>query len=245
MNQSDNTKTKLSGQGYAVGLYSVGFTVILGLVSMAACKPSIEKIYENSFDLRAARELDSMGDGAAANYYLARALREPVARVEGYAFHKRIAARKSQAAECIATKRTDLAINQYPRIRHKHLFQLGVCLEAAGDFEKALNSYNLSENSGSMQPQLYLRRGLLYEKLGRLKEATSDIQKAIELNPEYPPSQCINATYQLRHGTDLWTGKALGMLRQRHSICAEIIEDLQKHREGYGKVVTLGGQPHG
>ena len=203
---------------------------IVLLACLAACNPSVEKIYENSFELRAARELDAIGDTAGARYYLGRAVRDVQARGEAYNFLTKMAERKAKSGECIDAKKTDLAINQYPRIRHKHLFQLAVCFEAAGDTAKALNSYNLSENAGSKQPQLYIRRALLEERRGGKTLAKKDFLRAVELNAEYPPAQLSYALFLIRNGESVGLGKIIGMMQQRKPLYAEIITDAEKHQ---------------
>lgn len=222
--------------------YTTIFTVTTFL--FIACKPSVEKIYENSFELRAARELDAVGDTTSARYYLSRALRDVQARPEAYNFLDRIAQRKVNSVECIESKKTDLTINQYPRIRHKHLFQLAVCLESTGDTAKALNSYNLSENAGSKQPQLYIRRALLEERLGGTTLAKRDFLRAVELNAEYPPAQLSHALYLIRTGESVGLGKIIGLLRHRKPFYAEIIEDAEKNRGGYTKAAERLPEAH-
>lgn len=209
---------------------------------VSACNPSVEKVYENSFELRAARELDAIGDTAGARYYLSRALLDVQARPEAYNFLNKMAERKEKSAECIETKKTDLTINQYPRIRHKHLFQLAVCLEAAGDTAKALNSYNLSENAGSKQPQLYIRRALLEERRGGKALAQKDFLRAVEFNAEYPPAQLSYALFLIRNGDPVGLGKITGMMQQRKPFYAEIIADAEKHHEAMVKAIALQGE---
>lgn len=215
------------------------FRIFLSLtILVSACNPSVEKIYEHSFELRAARELDAIGDTAGARYYLSRALLDAAARTEAYNFLHKMAERKEKAGECIDQKKTDLAINQYPRIRHKHLFQLAVCFEASGDTARALNSYNLSENAGSKQPQLYLRRALLEERRGGKTLAQKDLLRAVELNAEYPPAQLSYALFLIRSGESVGLGKITGMLQQRKPLYAEIIADAEKHREAMVKAIA-------
>lgn len=209
------------------------------LLMPTACKPAVEKIYENSFELRAARELEAIGDTTGARYYLSRALRDVQARDEAYNFLNKMAERKDKSGECIDAKKTDLAINQYPRIRHKHLFQLAVCFEAAGDTAKALNSYNLSENAGSKQPQLYIRRALLEERRGGKLLARKDFQRAVELNAEYPPAQLSYALFLIRNGESVGLGKITGMMQHRKPFYAEIIADAERNREGMVKAIAL------
>lgn len=219
------------------------FRIFLCLTILAsACNPSVEKIYENSFALRAARELDAIGDTAGARYYLGRALLDVQARPEAYNFLHKMAERKEKSAECIEAKKTDLAINQYPRIRHKHLFQLAVCLEAAGDTAKALNSYNLSENAGSKQPQLYIRRALLEERRGGKTLAQKDFLRAVEFNAEYPPAQLSYALFLIRNGESVGLGKITGMMQQRKPFYAEIIADAEKHRDAMVKAIASQGE---
>lgn len=215
------------------------FIVIVGIaVFVNACNPSVEKVYENSFELRAARELDAIGDTAGARYYLTRALRDAQARPEAYNFLNKMAERKDKSGECIEAKKTDLTINQYPRIRHKHLFQMAVCLEAAGDTAKALNAYNLSENAGSKQPQLYIRRALLEERRGGKALARKDFERAVELNAEYPPAQLSFALFLIRNGETVGLGKIIGMMQQRKPLYAEIIADAEKNRAEMVKAIA-------
>lgn len=199
---------------------------LIGLV--AACNPPVEKIYEKSFPLRAARELDAIGDTGSARYYLDRALEEQQSRAEALNFLSKIVERKTHSADCIESKKTDLTINQYPRIRHKHLFQLAVCLEAAGETAKALNSYNLSENAGSKQPQLYIRRALLEERVGDKTAARRDFMRATELNAGYMPGQLAYALFLIRGGEG--AGKIKDLLRKGKPAYADIVEDAEKDR---------------
>ena len=211
-------------------------TFFLFAIFLIGCKPDAESAYENSFVLRAARELDAIGDDTGARYYLERALADTEAKMEAKAFLAKIAERRVRAPYCIEEKKTDLIINQYPRIRHKHLFQMAVCLEAGGDHQKALGMYNLSENSGGKQPQLYLRRGFLKEKLGDREGAGTDFRKAVALNAEYPPAQMALALFELRTGLGN-APKTLDLIRSRKPLYAEIIEDMQKNYIKEGKYV--------
>ncbi len=206
------------------------------IFSFSACKPAVEKVYESSFNLRAARELDSMGDVNGARYYLGRAQAEINARTEADDFLRRIAARKTKAGVCIDDKKTDLEINQYPRIRHKHYFQLGVCLESAGETDKALKSYKLSESAGSRQPQLYIRRGLLLEKTGDVAAAATDFARAVDLNPEYPPAQLSQALFFVRNGRGVDAGKIAAAIQTKKPAYAAIILDLSHDSETFAKV---------
>lgn len=202
------------------------------VLTILACNPPVEKVYEKSFALRAARELDAIGDTGSARHYLARAAEEPGARAEAKNFLAKIAERKTHSVDCIESKKTDLIINQYPRIRHKHLFQLAVCLETAGETAKALNSYNLSENAGSKQPQLYIRRALLEEKLGDMTAARKDYIRATELNQGYQPGQLAYAMFQVRSGETGGLAKTISILRNEKPAYADIAEDAAKNRPG-------------
>ncbi len=205
------------------------------IFSLLACKPAVEKIYESSFNLRAARELDSTGDSSGARYYLNRAKSEVNARAEADDFLRRIGERKTKAGGCIDDKKTDLEINQYPRIRHKHFFQLAVCLESAGETDRALKSYKLSENAGSKQPQLYIRRALLNERLGDGVAAAHDFNHAVELNAEYPPAQLSQALFLARTGRGEEAEKIATTLQAKKHFYAEIIRDVLKDRENFAK----------
>ncbi|AFM12752.1 Tetratricopeptide TPR_1 repeat-containing protein [Turneriella parva DSM 21527] len=158
------------------------------LLLLSACKPASEKAYEQNFSLRAARELDSTGNTELARYYLERARQDPAAHTEAENFSRRITERKLRTQDCLESKKTDLTINQYPRIRHKHLFQMGVCFEEAGDTARALKFYEMAENAASMQPQLFLRRALLHSRTGNNPAAAADFERAVSLNREYPPA---------------------------------------------------------
>lgn len=205
-------------------------TLIVSLI-LIGCKPPVEKVYEGSFALRAARELDSTGDAIGARFYLRRAVLEPESRSEAESFLRRTRERKVKASSCIDDKRTDLEINQYPRIRHKHFFQLAVCLESAGESDKALKAYKLSENAGSRQPQLYIRRALLREKIGDRAAAGEDFARAVQLNAEYPPALLAHALHFLRTN-QTEAARAIGAkLASSKPFYADIIQDALKDRE--------------
>ena len=141
------------------------------------------------------------------------------------AYLRRIQERKMKAPFCIDDKKTDLAINQYPRIRHKHLFQLGLCNETLGENRKALQFYNLSAQAESKQPQLYVRRGLLRERLQDKTGAEEDFIKAVVLNPDYPPAVLHLALFQMRQGkTD--QAIAIQKLETIRPVYAEILRDV-------------------
>ena len=157
------------------------------------------------------------------------------ARAEADDFLRRIGERKTKAGGCIDDKKTDLEINQYPRIRHKHFFQLAVCLESAGETDRALKSYKLSENAGSKQPQLYIRRALLNERLGDGVAAAHDFNHAVELNAEYPPAQLSQALFLARTGRGEEAEKIATTLQAKKHFYAEIIRDVLKDRENFAK----------
>lgn len=213
------------------------------LLMPTACKPAVEKVYESSFNLRAARELDSTGDTVGARYYLGRAQTEANARSEADNFMRRIGERKTKAAGCIDDKKTDLEINQYPRIRHKHFFQLAVCLESAGETDKALKAYKLSENTGSRQPQLYIRRALLQERLGDRAAAAQDFARAVQLNAEYPPAQLSQALFFARTARGDEAEKIAVALQAKKPFYAEIIRDAVKDQANFARAwpVSLSG----
>lgn len=217
------------------------------LIAMAStwCNPPVEKVYENSFPLRAARELDAIGDTGSARYYLGRAVQEPQSRAEAYNFLGKITERKANSVDCIESKKTDLTINQYPRIRHKHLFQLAVCLESAGETAKALNSYNLSENAGSKQPQLYIRRALLEEKLGDKAAARKDFMRATELNAGYMPGQLAYALFLIRNSDSAGPGKITEILRKGKPAYADIVEDAEKNKPDMIRAFTAQEEKRG
>lgn len=206
--------------------------IILPIVLLASCKPDSEKIYERNFALRAARELESIGDETGARRYLDRALTDSAARGEAQAFINRIAERRVRAPYCVEEKKTDLAINQYPGVRHKHLFQMAVCLEAAGDDTKALGTYNLAETSGGKQPQLYIRRAYLNERRGAITDAARDLNRAVALNAGYPPAQLALALFEIRQGRPENADVAQRVLADKKPFYAEIIADARGAHAG-------------
>lgn len=206
---------------------------------LLACRPGIEQVYEKSFELRAARELAAIGDVTGARYYLKRALTDAAASTEANRFLAQMSERHEASLDCVAAKRADLAINQYPRVRHKNLFQLAVCLEGAGEETRALATYNLSENAGSTQPQLYLRRGFLKERLGDIPGAKLDFERAIKLNAGYFPAELGYAMFLLRSG-ETASGRKIAK-----PFYAEIIADAEKNRgilknDATGRTVSYG-----
>lgn len=210
-------------------------TMLLLLGFLSACRPALEIVYDHSFELRAARELDAIGDSVGARYYLKRALTDTAARDEAYRFLGRMSARKEGSLDCVAAKRADLAINQYPRVRHKNLFQLAVCLEGAGENTKALATYDLSESAGSKQPQLYVRRAFLKERLADKAGAKRDLERALELNAEYLPAELGYGLFLIRNGEYVGLGKVTDLLHYRKPFYAEILTDAEKHRTGLVK----------
>lgn len=212
------------------------------LIFCVTCAPPSEKAYEKSFALRAARELDSIGDDETALYYLARAKGEAVAKDEAENFLRLLAERKTRASGCIEDKKADLAINQYPRIRHKHLFQMGLCLEALDDTKRALNFYNLSEAASSKQPQLFIRRALLEERLGDITAAARDFARALSLNPQYPPALLSQILFHIRRGNMADAEALLKSLAATKTAYAEIANDVRAHR---AEVVAVWGKAHG
>lgn len=203
------------------------------LIIFAACKPPVERTYEQSFALRAARELDSAGDTTGARYYLQRAMQETAARDEARNFLNRIAGRAARAGDCIDEKKTDLEINRYPRIRHKHLFQLGMCLEAANEPAKALNFYNLSAVAGSKQPQLYIRRAFLKERLGDANGMRADLALAVSLNADYLPAVLHQMLAMPGTGKATIDEALLARFRATRPAYAEIIADAVFHQDEF------------
>lgn len=201
------------------------------LLFFTACKPASEKAYEQSFALRAARDVDSAGNTAMARYYLRRALADPGVRAEAENFSRRIGERKLRTDDCLEAKKTDLAINQYPRIRHKHLFQMGVCLEEAGETTRALKVYDMAERAGSAQPQLYIRRALLHLKSGSKHAATADFERAVALNKAYPPAVLNLALHRVTTGDSAEAESLLAQLKTVRPNYAEIITDALQHQK--------------
>jgi len=212
----------------------VSFTFFL-----LACRPGIEQVYEKSFELRAARELAAIGDTTGARYYLKRALGDAAARSEANRFLAQLSDRREASLDCVAAKRADLAINQYPRVRHKNLFQLAVCLEGAGEETRALATYNLSENAGSTQPQLYLRRGFLKERLGDTQGSKLDFERAIKLNAGYFPAELGYAMFLLR------SGETAPGRKMEKPFYAEIVADAGKNRDALKNDAAIRTVSHG
>lgn len=212
------------------------------LLFVTACKPATEKAYEQSFALRAARDIDSAGNTEFALYYITRAQQEPVAAAEAANFRRRIDERKLRTNDCLEAKKTDLAINQYPRIRHKHLFQMGVCFEEAGDPVRALKFYEMAENANSKQPQLYIRRALLRYRLGNNSGAAADLERAVSLNREYPPALLNLVLYRIAANEATAAKSLLAELKSLKPGYAEIAEDALAHQQ---EIVDFFKRHHG
>ncbi len=209
--------------------------LLFAALVLTVCKPATEKAYEQSFALRAARDVDSAGNTTMARYYLQRAMAEPAARAEAENFLRRIEERRLRTEDCVEAKKTDLAINQYPRIRHKHLFQMGVCLEEAGDMARALKFYGMAERANSAQPQLFIRRALLYFALGDTAAAGADLERAIALNAEYPPALLNLALYRVATGDKAGAETLFGKLRNMKQDYALIVKDALEHQDAFAR----------
>lgn len=205
--------------------------LLMTALLLVACKPETEKAYEQSFALRAARDIDSAGNTEFARYYLARAQQEPAASAEAENFGRRLDERRLRTEECVEAKKTDLVINQYPRIRHKHLFQMGICLEEAGDLARALKFYEMAENANSKQPQLYIRRALLRYRTGDTARAAADFERAVALNKEYPPALLNLVLYRVATGQIAAAQTLLPELKSLKPTYAAIAEDALLHQK--------------
>ena len=53
--------------------------------------------------------------------------------------------------------------------------------------EADLNKFDQRLNTSPFEPRLYINRGMMYFKLGRLKDSLKDFNKAEELNPQLTP----------------------------------------------------------
>ncbi|MBV6493396.1 MAG: hypothetical protein LDLANPLL_01412 [Turneriella sp.] len=211
--------------------FSAAALILLAL--LVACQPKSERAYQKSFELRAAREVYTAGDAASARYYLSRVSEDRIVKEEATAFLHRVNERKERAEECVGDKKADLEINRYPKMRYRHLFQLGVCYEAEGDTKRAMGFYNLAENAGGKQPQLYIRRGLLRERLGDTKGASEDFVRADKLNHEYPPALLTLALFQVRSGDVSSAAKTLEAIKNIKPTYAAVIADALKHQKEY------------
>lgn len=222
------------------------YTLILPclLFVFSLCKPATEKAYEQSFALRAARDIDSAGNTGLARYYIERAQKEPVARAEAEKFSQRIGERRLRTEDCVEAKKTDLAINQYPRIRHKHLFQMGVCLEEAGDKTRALKFYEMAESASSAQPQLYIRRALLRLHIGNTQGASADFERAVSLNEDYPPALFNLVLYRIVAGQTAAAETLLPQLKLLKPAYAEIAGDAIAHRHEIAEFLRRQNATH-
>lgn len=216
--------------------------LLVAVLLLVACKPATEKAYEQSFALRAARDIDSAGNTEFALYYITRAQQEPVATAEAANFRRRIDERKLRTNDCLEAKKTDLAINQYPRIRHKHLFQMGVCFEEAGDPVRALKFYEMAESASSQQPQLYVRRALLRYRTGNSSGAAADLERAVALNREYPPALLNLVLYRIAVNEAPAAKSLLAELKSLKPGYAEISEDALAHQQ---EIVDFFKRHHG
>lgn len=206
---------------------------IVSVLLLVACQPKIEEVYQKSFALRAARALDSLGDTHSALYYIERAKKESAAAQEADHFVKSIALRKEQAQSCIDDEKARLEVNRYPRMRHRHLFQIGVCSEGLEDTKNALRFYTLSANAGSKQPQLFIRRALLLEQTGDLISAAADYQRAVEVNPSYPPAILERGLFAVRQNDSTKLKEIRERLKTTKEEYIPILDDASKHRQEF------------
>lgn len=81
-------------------------------------------------------------------------------------------------------------------------FIVGDCIDQAGQLQQAVNEYNLAIQYESNEPMYYLRRGLVYAKLGDADKAISDLDKAIRLRPQYADAFYWRGMVKYRRGND-------------------------------------------
>ncbi|HRP68924.1 MAG TPA: hypothetical protein PLY93_05275 [Turneriella sp.] len=234
----------------AMRIYTLNQNKFLALVAfiplmlLLACRPATERAYQKSFELRSAREVYTAGDTASARYYLNRVSSDTIVKEEAAAFLHRIDERKEHSDDCLADKKAELELNRYPKMRYRHLFQIGVCFEVANNTKQAMGFYNLAESSGGKQPQLYIRRGLLRERLGDIKGASEDFIRADKLNHEYPPALLALALFQVRTGDVASATKTLAAIKDIKPTYAEVIADALKHQKEYAafpRGIAVGG----
>ena len=163
----------------------------------------------------AAHVLDSAGDLPRAEALLVRAAREATAAVKrggkntpeavlqqqhaATVYLTLIAARRKNAAACVADINTELNNPMETRGRNRRLFRLGFCEELLGRSEAALAAYDRSIAMKPEVPIVYLHRGLLRERLGNVAGARADFAMALEIGPDYPPALLLGALFAERH----------------------------------------------
>ncbi len=105
-------------------------------------------------------------------------------------------ARREAAGLLEESKRVDEALMELQRLVDEHndlesLILMGDIHRHNEDFKKALEYYNLSAKTfGKEIPadywHLYYVRGMSYERLGKWKEAESDLKAALSFQPDHP-----------------------------------------------------------
>lgn len=80
------------------------------------------------------------------------------------------------------------------------LYQLGVCEDATGQYDKAVDDYSSVINLDKTYALAYFNRGAAYESLGKLDRAVADYQQAVSQSPGIPKWQFAKARALERKG---------------------------------------------
>lgn len=69
--------------------------------------------------------------------------------------------------------------------RYDLLYNLGYANEALGNYQTAIQHYDLATDINPQRPEAYESRGVIYAKLGEFERSFQDFDKAIEVDSEY------------------------------------------------------------
>ena len=75
------------------------------------------------------------------------------------------------------------------KARMSYYYHLGWTYAEMGEFTKAIDAYSEGLKTDPNYPFAYWRKGLAYEKLGKIAEAQADYQKAYTLGMENNPDK--------------------------------------------------------
>ncbi len=99
---------------------------------------------------------------------------------------------KNRGVALMKLEKYDLAIKDFNKAREidqdlMGLYSnLGAAYHYKGDYEKAINSYNIEVSMRPGEFITYFNRALSWIEMQRHKEAISDLDKSLELNPDLP-----------------------------------------------------------
>lgn len=203
-----------------LNLLFMAFAGILMLDQNCARQPTFDA--DKNPHLQIAAALDRSGDlnNALKEIQMAKLNGENKEEIDNYLINienRRIKAKTSLKDLNIGLKN----IVQQHRY-HRYYYQAGICYELLGQDDKALLYYTKSIGLRK-QAIVFVQRAILFDKLDQRRAALLDLNKALEIDPDYPRALFHLGMNYVRDSKWIMAESIIGKLKNKQPYYASII----------------------